>query len=56
MSTPESDAIAAYIDAAGKLLVALAYDVRQGKLWEGDRDRKLAEVYDLLRRVPQERR
>jgi hypothetical protein len=47
----DNDAIAAYLDAAGKLLVVLSYEVREGKLWEGQRDSTLAQVHELLRRT-----
>lgn len=42
-----------FIAAKAKLL---AYEYRNGKLWEGDLDRGLADINEALRNIPPEKR
>lgn len=47
--------IAARLEAIAGIAKATAYDVREGRLWEGDLSRRIGEIFEQLRAIPNER-
>ena len=50
------DLIAARLEAIAGIAKATAIDVRDGKLWEGEFDSRIAQIHDQLRLIPREGR
>jgi hypothetical protein len=50
------DIIAARLEAIAAIAKATAYDVRHSRLWEGDLNNRLGQIYEMLKLIPIERR